>query len=400
MIYQFPLIMNIDDVLPHIEDSDEFSVTEKDGYTVINYNLIKEDTFPDVFVPIGRDERGVLHGRIDHQAAIRRECRGIIFDTKTGQILRRPFHKFFNYRERAETQAISLEVPHHIYEKLDGSMIAPFIVGKKTIWGTKMGDTDVAKPVYDHINRFYDTFAQHCIKTLNCTPIFEWCSRKQRIVLDYPEDRLVLTALRHMQTGIYYTREDMLKEAKNFHIPVVDEIEATTQDIRKIEFYLSRAEGLEGFVIQFPNGHMIKIKSSWYLHLHKAKELIGRDKNIVALILAEQLDDLKPHMLDDDKKRIEDFEYSIKEKITELAKVSSDLVSTVRSNDMSRKDFATQVAPQLHSLTRALCFKLWDNPSFENAVDNVKDTVTRNINKNASYEEVRDVWFSGLKYND
>jgi hypothetical protein len=39
MNYKFPLINNISDVLPAIAGRDEFVVTEKEGYTVINYNV-------------------------------------------------------------------------------------------------------------------------------------------------------------------------------------------------------------------------------------------------------------------------------------------------------------------------------------------------------------------------
>ena len=148
---------------------------------------------------VEEDEEGWLS-----VAAVRRECRGIIFDTATGDIIRRPFHKFFNVNERDETQdhRVDLSRPHAILEKLDGSMIAPFLVNGELIWGTKMGATDVAKPVEEFIknNPQYLSFAEEAVHH-GLTPIFEWCSRKQRIVLDYKEDQLVLTAMRNQITG-------------------------------------------------------------------------------------------------------------------------------------------------------------------------------------------------------
>ena len=48
MNYEFPIINKISDVLPAIEGRDEFVVAEKEGYTVINYNVMMADTFPDV----------------------------------------------------------------------------------------------------------------------------------------------------------------------------------------------------------------------------------------------------------------------------------------------------------------------------------------------------------------
>ena len=83
MNYDFPEIKHIDDVLPHIQGRDEFLVMEKDGYTVINYAVAFEETFQwDENDPVG--------------SAIRRECRGLIFDRNTGNLISHPYHKFFN----------------------------------------------------------------------------------------------------------------------------------------------------------------------------------------------------------------------------------------------------------------------------------------------------------------
>ena len=43
--YEFPVIYNIHDVLPHIEGRDEFRVFPKDGYTVVNYMVNLPETF-------------------------------------------------------------------------------------------------------------------------------------------------------------------------------------------------------------------------------------------------------------------------------------------------------------------------------------------------------------------
>ena len=43
MNYEFPIIRNISDVLPAIHGRDEFVVAEKEGYTVINYNVMMAD---------------------------------------------------------------------------------------------------------------------------------------------------------------------------------------------------------------------------------------------------------------------------------------------------------------------------------------------------------------------
>ena len=74
MRYEFPVIQTIQDVLPAIEGRDEFIVVQKDGYQVVNYAVAFEDTFPAVE---------------SVNDAIRRECRGLIFDAEDKLIARR-----------------------------------------------------------------------------------------------------------------------------------------------------------------------------------------------------------------------------------------------------------------------------------------------------------------------
>lgn len=213
MRYQFPHINHINDVLPAIQDSPEFIVADRGAYKIINYVVAHPETFPEVkTVGLTNGEHtieGIYETEKDHYAAIRRECRGLIFCSETGKILRRPFHKFFNISERDETQLnlLNFSIPHSVLTKEDGSMIVPFEVGYGSgiiRFGTKMGITEVSMgaEVFVAQNPKYMEFSKWCINN-ELSPIFEWCSRKQRIVLDYPEDRLILLAVRHMITGEY-----------------------------------------------------------------------------------------------------------------------------------------------------------------------------------------------------
>jgi RNA ligase len=192
MNYQFPEIRAIEDVLPHIEGRSEFIVAEREFGTVINYMVSYVGTFD-------------MEGPDDLGGAIRRECRGLKF-SPDGIIAARPFHKFFNIGEREETQPHLLDFTreHTIMTKLDGSMIHPMKVGNSIRWMSKMGITDVALQTEEFVslNTKYQNFAEWCIEN-TLTPIFEWCSQKQKIVIDYPEDSLTLLAVRHNITGEY-----------------------------------------------------------------------------------------------------------------------------------------------------------------------------------------------------
>jgi RNA ligase len=199
--YEFPLIKNIADVLPHIEGRGEFIIADKEGYRVINYNVMFEDTF------LHPEEESIsVDEKITRQ--IRRECRGLIFDSVTGDIIRRPYHKFKNVNEAPETQdhVVDLSRPHAILEKLDGSMICPFIVNGQMIWGTKMAAQDFHEMVKNFVDSSeidYESFCRNVLDRRH-TPIFEWMHPQKRIVIDYgKEPTLTLTAIRHMVTGQY-----------------------------------------------------------------------------------------------------------------------------------------------------------------------------------------------------
>lgn len=192
MNYAFPIIHTINDVLPHIEGREEFVVAERDFGTVINYVVATANTFD-------------MNGPDDLGGAIRRECRGLKF-FPNGEIGARPFHKFFNVGEREETQTntVDLAQAHTIMEKLDGSMIHPMLVDGYIRWMTKMGITEVAMQAEEFIakNTRYKDFAIWCINE-GLTPIFEWTSPFNQIVLPYEKENLTLLAVRNNITGEY-----------------------------------------------------------------------------------------------------------------------------------------------------------------------------------------------------
>lgn len=381
MNYEFPLIRNISDVLPAIEGRDEFVVAVKEGYTVINYNVMMADTF---------------------DCNIRRECRGIIFDSETGDIIRRPFHKFFNVNEREETQdhVIDLSRDHGILEKLDGSMIAPFIVNGQMVWGTKMGATEVAKPVEEFVknNPQYEQLAMHLLP-MKLTPIFEWCSRKQRIVMDYPEDQLVLTAVRHMDTGAYVSYNVMKYLTESLAgIPLVRQYDSQT-DMKSFLEYVRNLEDLEGFVVRFWDGHMIKLKCDWYVQIHKAKEAILQDRNIVELILDNNLDDVKAHLPQEDRDRLTRFEIQFNLAVSDTVFMLDNDLNWLREEKIDRKTFALEHAEKYDQYIRALIFKNFDVVDFGKYWDDVRNTIRNNLTKTVKYEAIRDVWFKGVIYN-
>lgn len=400
--YDFPIIHNISDLLPAIKDSPEFAIAVKEGYTVVNYKVAFEDTFPPIKVAGGsakmRAERA-LHN------ALRRECRGIIFDSETGDILRRPYHKFFNINERAETLAsqINLSKSHAILDKLDGSMIAPFIVNDKMIWGTKMGATDVAEPVEEFVRN--NPKYKHLAFTLmhyghGYTPIFEWCSRQQRIVLDHPEEQLILTAVRDMRSGEYYNHTQLIDLSEAYDIPIVNAFKMGTDTEAFID-HVRDLTDVEGYVVRFHDGHMVKIKCDWYVQIHRAKDSLMQDRNIVEMILNNELDDVKAHLPEEDRERLIKFEMDFHNELTDrcenLYRLAYDLIEVKK---IDRKTFALEHASKLDHFTKSAIFSVWDDVSSYNVDAVVVKTVGNNLSKTVKYDEMKAAWFPSLEgYN-
>jgi RNA ligase len=230
-----------------------------------------------------------MAGPDDLGGAIRRECRGLIFDTE-GRIMSRPFHKFFNVNEREETQMHKLELDmlfdHVIMEKMDGSMIRPVRLNGMVRLATKMGITDIAIEAEKLLTPEQYEWLEDAMSD-NLTPIFEYIAPTNKIVIEYSEPKLVLLAVRGNFSGKYV----MPRWAPFEIVPQYGSVEGGLSE------YIARAremQGREGDIIRFADGHMLKIKNDWYVRIHKTKDLIRSDRNIADIIVNEQLDDVLP----------------------------------------------------------------------------------------------------------
>ena len=412
MRYQFPSIQHLDDVRPAIEGRNEFIIAEREWGYVVNYMVAMADTFPPVVseVPYGAHTRG-FKIEYDEMAAIRRECRGLLFH-KDGTIMSRRLHKFFNVNERDETQfsKIDFSQPHVVLEKLDGSMITPVIVGTTTgpdgiisggyvRWGTKMGLTDVGMGAEEFVarNPDYARFAMF-VMTLGITPVFEWCSRKQRIVIDYPEDRLVLIALRHTVTGEYKSYGEMCALGDQFGIDVVKAYDGDSEDLALLMDETRSSQGIEGWIVRFDDGHMLKVKGEWYLRIHKTKDHLSQEKNVVEMITSAGIDDIKSFMLDDDRKRLEAFESEFWGGIASSVDKYDKYWLMVQNAGLDRKTYALQWMPTIKDqdpFAPQFIFGKFDGKNTRNMII---DAIKKNCGTQTRIDSVRGLW-EGAHWN-
>jgi RNA ligase len=404
MRYQFPHINHINDVLPAIKDSPEFIVAEREHYDVVNYVVAHPETFPEVKT-VGLTNgtithEGIFESEAAHYAAIRRECRGLIFD-KQGNLIARRLHKFFNVNERDETQQhlIDLSQPHVILEKLDGSMITPIPIENHFRYATKMGITDVSMGAETFVatRKHYINFAR-VMFAMGFTPIFEWCSRKQRIVVDYPEDRLVLIAIRNTVTGEYASYDVMLECGRSYSIDVVKAYTGSVESMTHLIDETRDLKGVEGWVIRFDDGHMVKIKAEEYLRFHKTKDSLSQEKNVIDLIISENVDDAKAFMMPEDRKRVEEFEYKFWHNVEAMARMFEAYHSTNVAHGIDRKTWALEHMKSMNEsnpFASSIVFNLYNGKT---ALDTIKDLIAKNLSTQTRVDEARCLW-GGLRWN-
>ena len=387
---KFPVINHINDVLWAIQDRDEFIVADRGDHKIVNYNVNFADTFPDLTDCQTEDDVRLTMAR--------RECRGIIFDAN-GNIISRPYHKFFNALERKETSLtrIDISVPHVILEKLDGSFIRPFKVnGKLHLW-TKMGATYVANLVIPFMNAHdnYTDFMNDWIAK-GYTPIFEFCSLSQRIVVPYPVDRLVLTGIRHNVTGDYIVYNDMVTIGHNYDLDVVGKLNVDINDFQAFVEETRKVEGIEGYVYRDETGLMYKIKGEHYMNLHHTKDLCGLEKNALILVLQDKLDDCYPLLNDEDAARVRAYndavlsgmqDYANKlQAIVDAAKAEISQDSQLALLDDSavqgylKKQFALNYAKK-YGADAGMLFKVFDGHDANEVVRHVVASNTGTQNK-------------------
>ena len=282
-----------------------------------------------------------------------REARGITFNSldvnRPGQIASRPFHKFFNLNEREETLAYKLNWSKvtRVMDKRDGSMIHPVLNpanlrSELLFKSKKVVDSEVAVAATNFVKQ-RPNYIEFCRLMLESgiTPIFEWTSPNNRIVIGYQEPELKLLHARMNVPGIYLRLDDLKRRSGFYNIPMVDEVTEFSSFEQLMEAAKTR-ENTEGWVIQFEDGEMVKVKTEWYMKRHRAMTFY-RERDIVELLIDEQLDDVKAMLVGDgiDVAAITNIEARFAADMREIIESVDDVYQAVR--EKTAKDAAAEL---------------------------------------------------------
>jgi len=183
-------------------------------------------------------------------------CRGLILDAD-GEILARPFPKFFNMGER-EDEVIPNE-PFEVYEKMDGSLgILYWLDGEACIATRGSFQSEQSVRATQMLHTSYADTIPKLDKSL--TYLFEIIYPENRIVVDYGKrEDLVLLGIVHTKTGEELPLQDV-------GFPIVKRYDGV-QDLSELQAL--EEDNKEGFVVRFESGYRLKVKFEEYVRIHR-----------------------------------------------------------------------------------------------------------------------------------
>ena len=327
----FPILHNIEQILPTLSGRTDFLLKTNHTLNITAIDYIY--TLPDSF-----------------DCFLRRECRGIKFNSTTGKLLARPFHKFFNLGEKPETQPdqLDLSLPHTVMTKLDGSMVHPCVLPgtDQLIFMTRAGKTDIADKALElaeTIPNLLDFCRFHL--SHHQTPIFEYTAPDNRIVLAYPHPELTLLALRDNLTGSYLH----LNKLENLPVPLTSHHE-TILDLAHFTTTTRALKNSEGFVIRFESGLTIKLKADDYVLRHRAKDKLQLEKNALRIVLENADDDLLPLLPPQDAAALKAYAADVRKALTLLIENAKTTLATLNLPDRKSVAIAIKGYPQIQQI--------------------------------------------------
>lgn len=346
----FPFLTHIDDVRDIVQKYPEFVIREVGPITIVTYTHLNEHLFKD-----------------NEDTDILRECRGLIFCSKTGNLLSRRFHKMFNVDEHPRTKVEELDLdlgPIHLLEKVDGSMLSALKIDGEWQWLTMGGFSDIAKTA----GRFAATNPGYVglLEELGpeYTAIFEYTSKDTQIVVEYPQN-ITLLGIRRNDAGHYLTPYWIKTLAERHGIPHAEYLKTdiplqTPRRDRQIEINrdfikeLMKQEGIEGYVMLTPTGEYVKVKTDWYIERHRSI-FIRNEYDLMKAYYSGILDDLIPRMKDETQEWCWHNITLFNNRVHQIEQAIDAVVDDLRH--LPPKEFASIASKSAHPGLMFACYK-------------------------------------------
>lgn len=203
--------------------------------------------------------------------AVTRACRGLIINRHSGEVVARPFEKFFNHSEPGAPK-IGLDEPVEVLDKADGSLgiLYPVDEEESEFAIATRGSFTSAQAI--HATQIWNEWYEwRWTPEVDLTYLFEIVFPENRIVLDYGEfDDLVLLGAVRISTGEYVPAAGI-----DWPGPRIESYEFASYGDA---LAAAPRDNAEGYVIRTESGAMVKVKQADYVRLHKLMtQLSARD---------------------------------------------------------------------------------------------------------------------------
>ena len=282
-------------------------------------------------------------------------ARGIVFNELTGDVVARPFKKFFNYQEffdgegnhsslynKLPTEWLpNLQGPVRYMEKVDGSLGIVFYNPFDKKWQVKTGgsfESEQAKWAQKWLDENINTL--FLIQTR--TYLFEIISNEDIHPIHYDFEGMVLLSVISNKTGEEYSIETIKQTATLLKVRM-SKIYDFDNFNDAVEWAKKLPKTQEGLVITFDNGFKCKAKSDDWCQLAKMFE--GMTKWNIWVAYDCEKDMFHAHV---DKhngyKPLDDEVLFIPEELVEIREYANSIQETVKSKAEEILDIAKEIS--------------------------------------------------------
>ncbi len=288
-------------------------------------------------------------------------CRGLITNLD-GDVVARPFPKFFNFHEHANPQlpAINWRQGFTATEKMDGSLGILFQAGGHLHLATR--GNFISKQAKEGMkilrDKGYDRFAYDPAWTY----LFEIIYPDNRIILDYGDRRdLILLDVIHNDGQHSLSYDSLIQIAGDIGCPVVRRIALESASEPAFhEFIKDSAPNSEGIVVRFDDGLRVKVKYEEYTRLHKLLSSVNARRIWECLKDGKGLEDLLDDVPDEFYAWVKSINSEINaafDKIRVEAQTIFDEAKE-RLGEASRKEYAAEFIR--HGPLSSILFRMLD----------------------------------------
>jgi T4 RnlA family RNA ligase len=286
-------------------------------------------------------------------------CRGLVTDND-GNIVARPFKKFFNIEEGKHISTKEFEV----FEKMDGSLGIMFKYNGLMVCATR-GSFTSEQSVW--MNKFADEYNYQNIIVDGFTYLFELIFPQNRIVVDYGnQERMVLLGIIKTESGEEVPYDDIFFGGWD----VVEKYDGV-KDYTTLKNMVKNNH--EGFVVRFSNGDRMKVKGEEYIRLHKIMTNISTTSVWEILSNGGKIEDFLNDVPDEFYEKIKKYENNLKYEFYQIKEYCGKLHDNFRYgkyNDKypepTKKEFAEFVNKNLNPPElKSVIFKMWDKKPYE-----------------------------------